>query len=69
METRSYLGVEYMRSGALVLLREMAQKRHLQADWEQRSFKEKKRLRSRNHGCLIGPSVLALSELSYSIPR
>ena len=25
METRSYMGVEYMRSGALVLLREMAQ--------------------------------------------
>jgi hypothetical protein len=24
METRSYIGVEYMRSGALVLLREMA---------------------------------------------
>ena len=31
METRSYMGVEYMRSGALVLLREMAHAQRLQS--------------------------------------
>jgi hypothetical protein len=31
METRSYLGVEYMRSGAMVLLREMADAQRVQS--------------------------------------
>jgi hypothetical protein len=30
METRSYMGVEYMRSGAMVLLREMADAQRVQ---------------------------------------
>ena len=35
METRSYMGVEYMRSGALVLLREMAHAQRLQSTHRQ----------------------------------
>ena len=31
METRSYVGVEYMRSGAMVLLREMADAQRVQS--------------------------------------
>jgi len=31
METRSYMGVEYMRSGAMVLLREMADAQRVQS--------------------------------------
>ena len=31
METRSYMGVEYMRSGAIVLLREMADAQRVQS--------------------------------------
>jgi hypothetical protein len=31
METRSYMGVEYMRSGAMILLREMADAQRAQS--------------------------------------
>jgi hypothetical protein len=31
METRSYMGVEYMRSGAMILLREMADAQRVQS--------------------------------------
>ena len=56
MEMRSYMGVEYMRSGAIILLREMADARGVQSapakPIKSKSSSKKKGL-SRNDGRLI----------------
>ena len=57
MEMRSYMGVEYMRSGAIILLREMADAQGVQSTpakptKRQKQLEEKKGL-SRNDGRLI----------------